>query len=287
MSFAVFVDGSANLPQSMLDGITVLPTDYIVDGESKTYTGDLDSFDAHEYYTALQNGVIVQTSLLNTQLFLTYFTPLLEQGQDVIYVSMSSGISGTFNAANIAAQELMEEFDGRTVHILDSKGCGLGSGLLALRAADLARKGTPVQEAIHILEDEVIHTCQYFIVGNLSFLKRTGRLWGGVADIGTILRINPILYGDSNGHIVPCLKVQGRQGAIRKIAQKYKNKKHEVQDQPVFISHGDCEDDALLLRDLVKEISPDIEVIICKHEPVSGSHVGPGMLALFFRGVNR
>ena len=135
MAFAVFVDGSANLPQALLDGISLLPCEYTVDGIPEVYLGDVDHFDGHSYYEGLRQGRKVGTSLLNSQLFITHFTPVLESGQDILYVSMSSGISGTYNAAVAAAMELMEEFPERFVHIVASKGCGFGNALLALKAA--------------------------------------------------------------------------------------------------------------------------------------------------------
>ena len=101
MSFAVYVDGSANLPGNMLDGISLLPCEYTVNGKPQVYMGDVDHFDGHAYYEGLRNGQKINTSLLNTQTFLTEFTPLLESGQDIIYVSMSSGISGTYNASAV------------------------------------------------------------------------------------------------------------------------------------------------------------------------------------------
>ena len=184
MSFAVFADGSANLPKSMLEGISLLPCDYTVDGEPFTYWGDVDSFDAHSFYEGLRNGTVVRTTLLNTSLFLSRFAPILTQGIDIIYISMSSGISGTYNAARIAAQELMDLYSGRFVHIVDSLGCGFGNGLLAVRAAKLSREGVSAREAAAILDEEVPHTCQYFTVDDLNFLKNTGRVSGMSAKIG-------------------------------------------------------------------------------------------------------
>ena len=119
MSFAVFADGSANLPGNMLGGISLLPCAYVMGGKNEVYSGDLDQFDGQDFYGKLRDGLSVQTSLLNTQLFLQYFTPVLEKGRDIIYVCMSSGISGTYNAARLAAEELMESFRGRFVHIVD------------------------------------------------------------------------------------------------------------------------------------------------------------------------
>ena len=287
MSFAVFADGSANLPKSMLEGISLLPCDYTVDGEPFTYWGDVDSFDAHSFYEGLRNGTVVRTTLLNTSLFLSRFAPILTQGIDIIYISMSSGISGTYNAARIAAQELMDLYSGRFVHIVDSLGCGFGNGLLAVQAAKLSREGVSARDAAAILDQEVPHTCQYFTVDDLNFLKNTGRVSGMSAKIGTVLNIKPILFGDKTGHIISCAKVRGRAKAIETLVKKYEEKRVRSGEQTICISHGDCLQDAELLASLVREITPEVPITICQHEPFSGAHVGPGMLGLFFRGTER
>ena len=287
MSFAVFADGSANLPNQMLEGITLLPCEYTLNGEPKVYWGDVDHFNGHDYYQGLKNGVKVGTSLLNAQIFYTHFTPVLESGQDIIYVSMSSGISGTYNVAVYAAEELMEQYPGRFIHIVDSKGCGFGNGILAVRAAEMSRQGVDVRTAAARIDEEVPHMCQYFTVDDLNFLKRTGRVSGFTAAIGTVLGIKPILYGDSTGHIVACSKVRGRRKSIDAIVSKYKEKKLDSPDQIICISHGDCLEDAELMASMVRKVTPDIPITICEHEPFSGAHVGPGMLALFFRGTER
>ena len=122
MSFAIFVDGSSNLPKSKLDGIEMLPCSYTIDDVPQQYTGDLDSFNAHEYYTSMKEGKKIKTTLVNTHTILTYLRPVLQTGRDAVYISMSSGISGTYQAAKIAAEELMEDFPDRLVHIVDSRG---------------------------------------------------------------------------------------------------------------------------------------------------------------------
>ena len=287
MSFAVFADGTANLPGNMLEGISLLPCEYTVDGQPRTYWGDVDAFDGHAFYGELKKGKVVRTTLLNTHLFLSRFAPVLAKGADVIYVSMSSGISGTYNAARAAASELMEKYGGRFVHILDSLGCGFGNGMLALRAAELSRQGVGAREAAAILEAEVPHMCQYFTVDDLNFLKSTGRVSGFTAKIATVLNIKPILFGDRTGHIVSCARVNGRRKSIEALAAKYEEKRARSGGRPVFISHGDCLKDAEKLRDLVKAVTPDVPVTVCQHEPFSGAHVGPGMLGLFFYGTER
>ncbi|WP_049945171.1 DegV family protein [Butyrivibrio sp. AC2005] len=287
MSFTVFADGCANLPKKLLDGISLLPCGYLVNDEPVTYTGDIEDFDGHAYYEGLKNGDKVKTSLLNTALFLEYFTPLASKGEDIIYIAMSSGISGTYNAAIAAATELMEEYPDSFIHIVDSHGCGFGNGILALKAAQLNRDGVDAKEAAKILDEAVPHACQYFTVDDLNFLKNTGRVSGVTAQIGTILNIKPILFGDSTGHIISCDKVRGRKNAIKAIIAKYAEKRMDTDDQTVCISHGDCIEDANKLAEMVKEINPAANITICQHEPFSGAHVGPGMLGLFFWGKER
>ena len=181
MSFAVFTDSCSNLPGSLLQhfGIRVLPCSYTVDGKQIIYGGDIEAFDAHTYYELLRQGKRVTTSLLNTQVFLDHFRPALEQGLDVVYVGLSAGISGTYQAACIAAAELRDEFPERTVCPVDSMGAGFGTGLLACRAAELRDEGRSAAEATAVLEQEVQNLCEFFTVSDLMFLHRTGRVQAG------------------------------------------------------------------------------------------------------------
>ena len=287
MAFAVFADGSANLPKEMLEGISLLPCEYTVDGKPQTYWGDVDHFDGHAFYQDLKNGKVARTSLINTHTFETNFKPVLDEGIDIIYISMSSGISGTYNAARIAAEELMEEYKDRFIHIVDSHGCGFGNGLLAERAVKLAKEGVDVRKAAALLDEDVPHMCQYFTVDDLNFLKRTGRVSGVASAIGTVLNIKPILFGDSTGHIINCAKVRGRGASIKALVKYYEEKREQIADQHVCISHGDCKEDADTLEGLIRAIDPSVPITICQHEPFSGAHVGPGMLGLFFYGKER
>ena len=289
MSFTIFVDGSSNLPKSQLDtlDIRVLPCSYNLNGTPGVYEGDVDSFDFHGYYDMLRAGGKMETTLLNTHLFITHFTPELENGRDVIYVGMSSGISGTIQAARLAAEELTAEFPERTVRIVDSLGAGFGSGLLACRGADLRAEGKSAGETADILDAEVPHMLQFFTVDDLNFLKRTGRISSATAMVGTMLNIKPLLWGDPTGHITSYGKHRGRKKVIAAIAEEYRKRAVDPEKSRVAISHGDCLEDAQALADLVNQIARPKELIICPHEPFTGSHVGPGMLALFFPGTGR
>lgn len=289
MSYTVFTDGCSNLPAYLLRelDIRVLPCSYTLDGEPGVFDGDLDAFDTHAYYDKLRAGAVMKTSLINSQLFMDHFRPELEKGNDVVYVGLSSGVSGTLQAAKMAAEELMEEYPQRTVCVIDSLGAGFGPGLLACRAADLRNAGKTATEAEEILEDAVKHLLQIFTVDDLNFLKRTGRVSGATAAIGTILNIKPLLWGDPTGHIVALSKCRGRKKAIEAIVDIYRNRAIDAQNQRVAISHGDCLEEAQLLADKICEVCKPKELIICPHEPFTGAHVGPGMLALFFFGEER
>lgn len=289
MSYQIFTDGCSNLPSYLLRDleINVLPCSYEMDGVPGVYDGNMDGFDFHAYYDKLRSGSELKTSLLNSHLFMTNFRPVLEAGQDVVYVGMSSGISGTIQAARIAAEELLEEFPGRTVHIVDSLGAGLGAGLLACRASDLRKEGKSAAEAGAILDEEVMGLLQFFTVDDLNFLKRTGRVSGATAMIGSVLNIKPLLWGDPTGHIVALQKCRGRKKAIDAIVELYRKRAIDPENRRVAISHGDCPEEAELLAKRVCEIAQPKELIIVPHEPFTGAHVGPGMLALFFFGESR
>jgi len=287
MKFIVFADGTANLPKNMLNNIRLLPCKYTMDGVDCEYDGDVENFDGQTFYEGLKAGKEVKTTLLNTFLFTETFEPILKEGKDVLYVSMSSGISGTFNAARLAKNELEEKYPSRKVVVIDSHGCGFGNALLAVKADGYASLDMDVSDAEIKVNEAVDHICQYFTVDDINFLKKTGRVSGAAAAIATIMNIKPILYGDQTGHIVASGKVKGRKGAIEELASKYDEKVVDPASQTVCISHGNCLEDAQKLAERIKQYNPPKQIVICMHEPFSGCHVGPGMLGLFFEGKER
>ncbi len=289
MNYAIYTDGCSNLPKHLLESldIRILPFHYMIDGESMVYNGDIDSFDSHAYYDKMRAGALVTTSLLNATAFAEHFRTAVEAGLDVLYVGMSSGVSGTFQAACMAAGELMEEFPGRQVLTVDSKGAGLGVGWLTCRASDLRAEGKTIRETKEILDAEVMQLCQFFTVESLQYLHRSGRISTATFALGSVLDIKPLLRGDEEGHIVSCAKCRGRKKAIAAILEKYKTKALAPEENRVFISHGDCPEEAEALAAQVRAIAEPKELVVLPHEPTTGSHVGPGMLALFFLGDHR
>lgn len=289
MSFTLFTDSFSNLPGRLLQELDIhtLPCTYTVDGEPCHYDGDIENFDDKAYYDMMRQGKVIATTLLNTQLFLDHFRPHLEAGQDVVYVGLSSGLSGTYQSAFLAARELMEEFPGRTVRTVDSRGAGFGPGLLTCLGSDLRAEGMDANAVADRLDQEKLRLCEYFTVDSLTYLRRTGRVSAATAAIGNVLNIKPLLYGDYEGHIVACEKYRGRKRVIDAIVERYRKKAVDPEHQRVFISHGDCLEEAEALAQRVREIAQPKELIICPHEPLTGAHVGPGMLALFFLGDSR
>lgn len=289
MSFTLFTDCSSNLPGNIVRelDIHILPCSYLVEQETVSYDGNLETFDAKAYYDLLREGKRITTSLLNTGLFLEHFRPELEQGRDVVYVGMSSGISGTLHSAQMAAEELSGEFPNRQIRIVDSLGAGLGTGLLTCMAADLRRDGLDADEAARRLDEARMGLCEFFTVDDLHYLKRTGRINAATAVIGSVLNIKPILYGDNEGHIVSCGKARGRKKVMDALVERYAKKAVDPRHSRVAISHGDCPEEAEELARRVRAVAEPGELIICPHEPFTGAHVGPGMLALFFFGNSR
>ena len=287
MSFIVFADGTANIPASHLGEISLIPCHYTIDGQSMTYDGNLELFDVKGYYDRIRNGAKVVTSLINTGEFIEAFRPALLKGLDVIYVSMASGISGTFQAARVAAEELMEEFRGRIIRIIDSKTCGMGTGMQVLMAEELREEGYGVEQAADIVNDNVGHACSYFTVDNVGYLVSTGRVSRAVATACSILNIKPILFGSAEARIEQKAICKGRKKSIMMLADKYREKVVDAAKHLVAISHGDCLKDAEELAARIRAIAEPRELMIVEHEPFSGAHVGPGMLGLFFYGDER
>lgn len=289
MSFAIFTDGCSNLPGDLLRklDIRVMSCTYRMGEQSITYSGDIDHFNAKEHYDLLRRGEVITTSLTNADTFARAFRPALEAGLDVVYVGISSGISGTYQAASIAAEELREVFPQRTIRTVDSMGAGLGTGLLTCRGADYRNAGMTADQAADLLDEDVKGLCEFFTVDSLHYLRRSGRISAATAAIGTMLNIKPLLRGDEEGHIVSCGKYRGRKKAVEAILQKYADLAVEPQNGRVAITHGDCPEEASALAAQVRAIAEPKELIVCPHEPFTGSHVGPGMLALFFFGSHR
>ena len=282
--FRIVTDTSANLPTAYLqqEHITIIPFTFHADGDEQACL-DLNTFDAKTFYAQMRSGTKVSTSQIPPQRYLDVLTPMLEAGEDVLFVSMSSGISGSYASGQIAARQLREEFPARKLLLVDTYSASLGEGLLVMRAVDCRREGMSIDDTYTLLRSLRHRMAQIFTVDDLRYLRRTGRLSNLEAAVGTVLQIKPLLKGDPQGKIVCFAKLRGRQRAIEAIAKRYEELVRDAQTQTVGIAHADCAPDAQILASLLRRSSkPPKEILMVDYEPVTGSHVGPGALALFF-----
>ena len=283
----LYTDTSANLPLALLReyDIAVIPFSYTVNGVAEDYNEETD-FDGKAFYDAMRRGAEVKTSMVNPATAAAFFERALAQGDDVLYVGMSGGISGTAHAAALAAEELREKYPHAKIMTIDTYAASLGEGLQVLEAAELLRAGKSFEEVGDRILARRPHMCQFFTVDDLNYLKRGGRISGAAALVGSVLGIKPILRGDETGHIVSCGKVRGNKKAYAALAD-YFDKRALDKTARIGIAHADNSDGTDYLLGLLRERGFTGECLEVYYEPVTGAHVGPGTVALFFYGTEK
>lgn len=285
MSFAIVTDTSANLPtkEMEMNHVTVVPFSYYIDGKEFTCL-DTDVFDGKQYYDSMKKGTRVSTSQVTPQRYIDYMKDILEKGEDILYVGMSSGISGSFNSAELAARQLSEEYPERSIKLVDTLGASLGEGIFVLHAIECKKVGMSLEETWEYLMEVRMNMYQVFMVDDLMHLRKSGRVSNVSAVLGTVLNIKPILKGNEEGKIVAFEKCRGRKRSIEALVSKYEELVDDQEEQIVGIAHAGCMEDAQYLAELLNKNKPPKEIMTVCYEPVTGSHVGPGTLALFFLG---
>lgn len=283
----IFTDTSANLPASYIQkyALRVIPLTYLIDGVEAHQDPTVD-FDGKAYYDAMRSGTSVTTAMINIAGFLEPLREVLAAGDDAIYIGMSGGISGTAQAAVIAAGELTEKYPARKIVTIDTYAASLGEGLQVLEAARMIEEGKSLDEIKAHLISRRPHMCQFFTVDDLAYLKRGGRISSATALIGTVLSIKPILCGDETGHIVSCGKVRGMKRAYQELANYYDGRALDKSEM-LGIAHADNEEGAQALIALLRDKGFTGECLNVVYEPVTGAHVGPGTVALFFYGTEK
>ncbi len=281
--FQVITDTSANLPSDLTqrNDITVIPFPYFVNGARHTCL-DTEGFDGETFYGAMREGAEITTSQINPQHYIEVMKPILQKGLDILFVGMSSGISGSYHCAELAAEELGEDFPERKIRLVDTLGASLGEGLLVVKAVKDKLLGLSLDEVYNKLMDLRHRLCNVFTVDDLKYLRKGGRLSNLGFIVGTLLQIKPLLKGDQEGRIVAFAKLRGRKKALEELAKRYDEYVVDAGEQTVGIAHADCPEDAALLAKLLRRNNPPKEILTVGYEPVTGSHVGPGTLALFF-----
>ena len=281
--FHIITDTSANLPTELLkkNDVSVIPFTYFVNGEVAACPST-EGFDGKAFFEMMREGARVTTSQISATLYKKIMRPILERGEDILFVGMSSGISGSFNCAEIAAKELQKEFPDKKIRLVDTLGASLGEGLLVMKAVKEKLKGISIDDIYKRLLKMRHRLCNIFTVDNLKYLRISGRLSNIASFVGNLLHVKPLLKGNEKGKIVAFAKILGRKKSIEALAERYDEYVVDAEDQTVGIAHADCEEDANRLKELLCKNHPPKEILTVCYEPVTGSHVGPGTLALFF-----
>lgn len=283
----LFTDTSANLPVSIIReyGIEVVPFSYTVNGKEVPYSAETD-FNGKAFYEAMRAGAEVKTSMINVSDFIAAFEQWIAKGDAVIYVGMSGGISGTAHSAKLAAEELLEKYPAAKIAAIDTYAASLGEGFLVIETAKMIERGDPFLKIVKKIELLRKNMCQFFTVDDLAYLRKGGRISGAAAVVGTILNIKPILRGDENGKIVLCGKIRGFNKSMEALANKYDELVFD-KTADVGIAHADNPEGAQRLENILRTKGFSGELLKVVYEPVTGSHVGPGTIALFFMGEHK
>ena len=291
MSVRIYTDAASNLFREILlkrnADIVVLPMILrLNEKEYHCYSDDIDVEKmSKEFYSAMKGGAKPQTSLTSPGLFEEKAKEEIAKGNEVLYVTLSSGISGTFNAATLIAKELNQIEGKEVVHVLDSKTAGLGEGMIALYAANLAKEGFSLEEIVSKTKKYRETVRSEFTVDSIRYLANSGRVSNVAAILAGVLLIKPLLYGSPEGKIVVTSKVQGRKNSMKKLASQVLENVTD-KEKLVYIAHCDSLEDAKALENLLKEGGiKNIEIYY--YDLITGAHVGPGTLAVFYEGKNR
>lgn len=284
--FVITADSTVDLPKEYLaeNGNIILPLSYVLEG--KTYE-DTNGLSPEEVYEKIRNGALPTTSQINPEQAKEAFEKILKEGKDILHIGFSSGLSGSYNSARIAAEELLEEYPESRVIVVDSLCASMGEGLLLYKVNELKKQGKPLEEIGKWAEDNKLHVCHNFTVDDLNHLHRGGRVSKATAVLGTMVNIKPIMHVDNEGHLVPIGKVRGRKKSLAELVERMAGQIEGFDNDMVMISHGDCREEAEYVAGLVKEKTGIDKVMINFVGSVIGTHSGPGTMALFFMGKER
>lgn len=287
--FVILTDSCADLTASLVEqlDVQVMPLSYNMDGKIVYNYPDNREMDPHEFYDLLRAGKTATTSAVNVAQFSEAIEPSLQAGKDVLVLAFSSGLSTTYNSAVIAADDLKEKYPERKVYVVDTLCASMGQGMLVYLAAKEREKGSSIEQVRDWAENNKMSIAHQFTVNDLFHLKRGGRVSAATAVVGSMLAIKPLLHVNDEGRLINIGKVRGRAASLKGLVDAMEKAVIDPANQTIFISHGDCWDDANAVADMVKERFGVKEVIMNYVGPVIGAHAGPGVVALFYLAKER
>ena len=287
--YKIITDSCCDLSQQMIEelGIYVIPLSVLMGDATYLNYPDWREISPSGFYGALRNKQSASTSAINMETFVEAFEQYLEKGMDILYLAFSSALSGTYNASNLAAKELAEKYPERKIMCCDTLAASMGQGLMVYYVVNNCKDKT-IEEAYEYAESIKQNMVHWFTVDDLGFLHRGGRISSVTAVVGSLLSVKPILHVSEEGKLVSVSKVRGRKSSIKQLCDNIVSGAVNLDDQVVFISHGDCEEEANYLAEKVKnELGVKQPILVSHIGPVIGAHSGPGTVALFFIGKER
>lgn len=288
MSFKLVTDTASDLPRAYLEkyDIDVLSLAYIIDGDTYNWNAPMDE---HEFYDTMRNGSMPTTSQVNIEDAETLFEKLIEKNDEILCLAFSSGLSGTYNSIAVAAQNVTEAHPDKKIRVVDTKAASMGQGLMVEWARKMKEEGKSMDEVADFMEANFDKFGHVVVVDDLNHLHRGGRVSKTTAIVGSLANIKPIIHVDDEGHLITIGKIRGRRKALAYLVDLMEEKMgdHVADNQTVFISHGDCLEDAQFVADEIKKRFAIEDFMINFVGPTIGAHTGPGVIALFFYGDKR
>lgn len=287
MRFHIITDSCCDFTDAQYEAMQVTCVALTVMWAGQSHGHFSGEADLKHFYNEMRQGLIATTSALNPDSWERAMEPRLQEGWDLLILAVSSGISTTYQSAMIAAEELLEKYPGKQIRVVDSRSGSLGQGLLLWHACRLRDAGENLDTAAQWLNEHCTRVCHWVTVNDLNHLKRSGRLSGAGALLGTMLDIKPIIRVTEAGTLVSDSKVRGRKAAVRMLARKFAEARSADEEELVTIAHGDCPEDAAFLASILREEYGVSNILTGYVGPILGTHTGPGVLGLFHIGTAR
>lgn len=292
--FQIVVDSAANIPAELVKKYDIRVISFVnyVNGKKVVcfdpdLTPEEERAKGKEYYDAVRAGADVKTGLVSSGDFEDLFRSILEARDDILYFSLSKNISGTYNSARIAAEELSESFPDRKIRLIDALNASLAQGILAIYASEMRAGGKSLDETADILATYPAKMNGIFTVGDLKYLSKTGRISSSAALVGNLLSIKPILRGNKDGFIVQFKKCRGRKSALNTLVSLVCDNIVNPEEQIIGIAHADAYEDSLYVMEEIRKRVKLRGFINTSYDYCTGSHVGPDTIALFFMAKDR
>ncbi len=290
--YVIITDSCSDLEKSLIEeyDIICVPNTYSFDNKTYNATVDWKDHSPKEYYDLLRNGVRIVSSQVSMNEYRKAYEEAITSGYDVLSISVSSGLSSSYNASLIVKNEMIKKYPDSKIICIDTLIASLGLGMLVIRASELRKEGKTIEEVAKWIEDNKFTVHQEGSVDKLIYLKRAGRVSATAAFFGGILNIKPLIISDIRGKNVAVEKVKGRRASLVRVSERVAERIIDVPYQRIFIVHGDCIEEAKEFKDIVasklpKEIAEKVDIHISYIGQTIGASVGPGMLGIYFYGV--